>query len=60
MICSMRDALAELFDLVEGGWLVRNTTNDGHFPSFLKESTRLVGALSNARAVLRATAEGQP
>ena len=46
------DALRELFALIEDGLLVRNTTNDGHMPSFLAESTRLVKALAVARAIL--------
>ena len=49
-------ALRELLALVEDGLLVRNTTNDGHLPSYLAESTRLVKALAAARAVLDAPA----
>ena len=45
-------ALRELFALIEDGLLVRNTTNDGHMPSYLAESTRLVKALAVAKDIL--------
>ncbi len=47
-------ALRELYALIEEGWLVRNTTNDGHMPSFLQESARLVNALKAAQDALAA------
>ena len=50
-----REALAELMALIEDGWLVRNTTNDHHMPSYLSESVRLVKALAKARAALART-----
>ena len=45
-------ALQELFDLVEEGVLVRNSTNDSHFPSYMAMSVRLVEALRVARTLL--------
>jgi hypothetical protein len=51
----LRGALHELMALIDEGWLVRNTANDAHFPSYLKESARLVTALAQARAALEDT-----
>lgn len=49
---ALREALTELHALIEEGWLVRNTVNDGHLPSYLKESARLVNALAAAQKAL--------
>jgi methylphosphotriester-DNA--protein-cysteine methyltransferase len=45
-------ALEEMLALIDEGWLVRNTTNDGHFPSYLRESVRLVKAIADSQAAL--------
>jgi hypothetical protein len=56
----LRGALRGLMDLIDEGWLVRNTTNDGHFPSFLTESKRLVKVLADAQEALAEPAAGAP
>ena len=38
--------------MIDNGLLVRNTTNDEHWPSYMAESTTLVKALSEAKAAL--------
>ena len=56
---AMREALSHLYALVAEGWLVRNTANDAHMPSFLAESARLVNTLKEVDAALAAQpAEG--
>jgi len=52
---ALREALAGLFDLVEKGLLVRNTTNDGHFPSYMAEAVKITKALAAAQALLTPT-----
>lgn len=46
--------LRALMSLIDDGLLVRSTTNDAHFPSYLAESTRLVATLADAQTVLDA------
>lgn len=48
------EAVDEIMGLIDDGLLVRNITNDAHFPSFLAESTRLVKALSGIKDALAA------
>ncbi len=55
-----REALAGLLALIDEGLLVRNTTNDGHLPSFLAESTRLVKALHAAKSALAPQEREEP
>lgn len=51
----LRAALADLYNLVEEGYLVRSTTNDAHFPSFMAESLRLTTTLLAAQTALAAS-----
>lgn len=51
-------ALKGLYSLVEDGYLVRITTNDSHFPSYLKESARFVNVFTAVHAAL-AAGEGE-
>ena len=46
------DVLQEVLDLLDEGLLVRNTTNDAHFPTYLKEAARIVFVLAQARRLL--------
>ncbi len=45
-------ALRNLLALIDEGLLVRNTTNDAHFPSYLKESARIVKVIAEAQHVV--------
>ena len=57
----LAEALSDVMGLIERGWLVRNTANDMHLPSYIAESTALVNALAKANAALRAPGgEGAP
>ena len=42
---ALAEASKEIWRLIEEGWLVRNTTNDSHFPSYMAKATQLVSAL---------------
>ena len=42
---ALAGASKEIWRLIEEGWLVRNTTNDSHFPSYMAKATQLVSAL---------------
>jgi len=42
---ALAKAAQEIWALIEQGQLVRNTTNDAHFPSYMAESVRLVTGL---------------
>jgi hypothetical protein len=49
---ALRAVVADMLAMVTEGRLLRNTTNDGHMPSYLAESARLVNVLSRAHSLL--------
>ena len=57
LVDDLAGALKGVMELVEYGWLVRNTTNDAHLPSYIAEATTLTKALAKARAALARTEE---
>ena len=48
----LAEALHGLYTLVEKGLLVRNITNDSHFPSYMAEATEVVMALKKTTDAL--------
>ena len=48
----LRHALEGILSLIDDGLLVRNTTNDLHWSSYLAEARRIVGILAAARKAL--------
>ena len=51
-LVAVAKALRGVLGLVEAGHLVRNITNDAHFPTYLAESARLVQVLKDATEAL--------
>lgn len=49
--------LRDLHDLVESGLLVRNTLNDGHFPSYMAEAVKITKALADTQHLLATLGE---
>ena len=56
----LRDALRDLYALVQDGWLVRNTINDGNLASYISESVRLVNVLTLCAEILAPAPQPAP
>jgi len=54
-LLALRAALDALMGLVDDGLLVRNITNDDHWPSYMAEATRIVSVLSQVKAAREGT-----
>mgnify|MGYP001604602097 CR=1 FL=1 len=52
VVRELAEALHGLYTLVEKGLLVRNMTNDSHFPSYMAEATEVVMALKKTTDAL--------